>query len=179
MASFEIGEHPVDDLRRRAPVVEMRFGALPEACLAEDVVRFDLFDRDANESEQEPGEHARPILSARAMEEDAAIRFGQDADSLGETRSVEIERLAVQQPMLLRVVEVHRARKQVRAVPRVAVEVIEQRQPGVGEVGVRGRVRRTLRFGAQIENRPNAVLARSAPPSGRELPRVVSPNENA
>ena len=110
---FELSEHPVDDVRRRAPVVKMRVGALLEACLAEDVVRFDLFDRDANESEQEPSEHASPILSARAMEEDAAIRLRQDGDNLGETRSVEIERLAVEQPMLLRVVEVRRASERV------------------------------------------------------------------
>jgi hypothetical protein len=157
----------------------MRVGTSLEACLARDVVRFDVVDGDADESEQERGKHARPILSARAVEEDAAIRFGQDADSLGETRSVEIECLAVQQPMLLRVVEASGASKHVRAVLRVAVEVIEQRQSPVIEVRVRRWVRRTLRFGAQIENRPNAVLARSAPPCGRELSRVVSPNENA
>lgn len=97
------------------------------------------------------------------MEEDAAVRFRHHADSFGEARSVEIERLAVQRPVLLRDIEVADAREELAAVGSFTVEVVEQRQPPMREAGLRGRVRCTLRLRAQIENRLDAVRARGLP----------------
>ena len=73
--------------------------------LAADVVGLDHLHRNADQPEQERREQARPVLPADSMEEHAAVRRGEDADGLGEAGGVELERLAVQRPVLLGDVE--------------------------------------------------------------------------
>jgi hypothetical protein len=91
---LELGEHPLDDARRRA-VGE------PQPRFAPDVVLRDRVNRDADEPEHERGEHAGPVLPARAMEEDAAFPVGEKSDRLGEARRIELERLAIEEPVPL------------------------------------------------------------------------------
>ena len=151
-----------------------------QALFAERVVGGDLLDADARQVEEQSGEQARPVLPARAVDDDSALRRVRDRPDRG--RHVAAEVLEEDQ------IDLTRRRRHVGSGRRggfeLGLDLLPLARVGLEERNVQdldGQLGRRVRFEllvrAQVDDRLHAVVDERRPALVAQLADAVGADD--
>ena len=134
--------------------------------------------RDIDESQEKRREDACPVLAPNAVNENpSGLRFGDRSERQAELISASNQCFGVQDAVLLRGVCARQPHPEVGTIGGVGVELVEERHRRNLQAGRHRRISLALPLRLQVDDRANAVRARSVPTLRSEPSNVVSANQ--